>query len=238
MYDFKGLKSYTSLNPKSTYDFCLFFNMIKSGHWPNILPSWEPNIERYSLLNILSVKYLMSKEKILINDFELLNKLNKINVYKNKKSIPFGFSFQNFISKSKINLLVDSIKDSLVNSTLILEDKDVKKLKPYFGKGLKVAKMDITKFSNVLIKGYCNSKTKRMLYFSIPFDDGWVIKVNGKIAKFYKVNIGFIGLPIDKGNNDIELTYSPPMFKRGLIISLTTLIICILFFIFRRKGRN
>ena len=233
--NYYGLKSYTSLNSKSTYDFCRYFNLIGQGHWANVLPSWEPDIKRYSLLNILSIKYLISKEKIENRAYELIDKSKGLLVYKNNDFIPLGTSFDKFISESQMKKYSDSIKDSLVNSCLIVDDNDIVKTRKYFNLTKLKSKFKITKFSNSLIKGHVLSSCKKMLYFSIPYDKGWKIKVNGREVDFFRVNIGFIGIPIEKGTSNIELKYNPPMLNIGLIISLTTIFGCFLFFIFSKK---
>jgi uncharacterized membrane protein YfhO len=233
--DYYGLKSYTSLNPKSTYDFCLFFNLVKKRHWPNILPSTEATIKRYRLLNILSIKYLLSKEKILDNAYSLVEKSKGVYVYENENFIPLGCSFDKYILKSKMETYPDEIKDSLVNSTLILEDKNINQLKTYFGNITPPVKMKINHFSNSLIKGCVFSSVKKMLYFSIPCEKGWEIRVNGKVTPYYNVNIGFIGLPIERGFSKIELKFTPPKLKLGIYLSLGTLLSCLLFYYFRSK---
>ena len=235
--DYFGLKSYSSLNPKSNYDFSQFFNLTKKGHWPNILPSWDPSIERYSLLNILSIKYLLSKGKIENKSYTLVDQSKRVYVYENKNFIPLGYSFDKCILKSKIEAYPDVKKDSLVNSTLIIEDKDLEKVKAYFGNGTTNLKMKIHQFSNSLIKGSVLSPVKKMLYFSIPCEKGWEIKVNGKVTPFYQVNIGFIGLPIEKGVSKIELKFTPPYFKLGLYLTLGTLFSCLLIYCFKSRIR-
>lgn len=230
-----GLKSYTTFNSKSTYDFCQFFNLVKKGHWANISPSWEPSIERYSLLNILSIKYLLSKEKIENRAYTLIDQSKGVYVYENENFIPLGYSFDKYILKSKIKAYPDVIKDSLVNSTLIIEDRDFEKVKAYFGNGTTNLKIKIYQFSNSLIKGSVHSPVKKMLYFSIPCEKGWEIKVNGKVAPYYQVNIGFIGLPIEKGVSKIELKFTPPFFKLGLYLSIGTLFSCLLIYYFKSK---
>ena len=240
-FNYYGIKSYTSLNTKSTYDFCRFFNLIGEGHWANVLPSWDHAVKRYSLLNILSIKYLLSKERITDSNYVFRYKSKNIKVYENKNFIPLGISYDKYISRNEIEKYSDDLKDSLVNSRLILETKDIKSLKSYFVSSKVRIKLKINKFSNSLIQGTVLCSTKKMLYFSIPYEKGWSFKVNGENSKYYMVNIGFIGLPLNKGLNSIELEYNPPLFEQGLWISGVTFLGCILIFFvskYRKKNKD
>ena len=234
-----GLKSYTSFNSKSTYDFCRLFNLIKKGHWANILPSWDPTIQRYSLLNILSVKYLLSKEAIHSKGLVLIDKYNGIKVYRNLNFFPLGVSFKHFITENKLQWYSDSLKDEIVNSNLVIQEKDVQNMKSYFQDTSVSENFKVIKFSQSEIEGTLNSKSKKILFFSIPFDKGWDISLNNKKVDFYKVNIGFIGVPIEKGINKIKLKFSPPLFKLGMYISIFTFCAILLFYlVFRKQNKH
>ncbi|MBO1582025.1 YfhO family protein [Bacillus sp. XF8] len=91
---------------------------------------------------------------------------------------------------------------------------------------------------NNYLKGDINSKKDGLLYLSVPYSKGWSVKVDGKEASFVKANSSFIGIPIQKGSHTIEMTYVTPYFKLGVIISITSLIICILLMVFEKKRRQ
>ena len=227
-----GLKTYNSCNSKAYYDFCQYFHLIDKGHWPNLLPSLKPNIERYSLLKLLSIKYLISKDSIRDNSFVYSDKLQYLLLYENIDFRSLGVTYSKFITKEKMSKHSDELKDSLVLDQLILEKEDVKILGDYLKKDQKRENFKINFFSNSLIKGEIFNSSKNVLFFSIPFDKGWEIKVNGVVSNYYKVNIGFIGLPLEKGKNKIELSYTPPMYKIGKLISIISVLGCALFYVF------
>lgn len=49
-----------------------------------------------------------------------------------------------------------------------------------------------------------------MLLFSIPFDKGWTAKVDGAAVPLERVDIGFMGLVLEKGEHRVELEYRVP----------------------------
>ena len=63
--------------------------------------------------------------------------------------------------------------------------------------------------------------------FTIPYDKGFTIMVNGEKTDYEMVNGGFIGFPIEEGKHLIELKYSSPGFKAGKFLSSMGLIILI-----------
>ncbi len=75
--------------------------------------------------------------------------------------------------------------------------------------------MAIDYFSQNHIKGHITLDTTAMMFFSIPYDQGWKATVNGKIKPLEKINFGFTGLLLEPGKHAIELTYEPPLSKWG-----------------------
>lgn len=55
---------------------------------------------------------------------------------------------------------------------------------------------------------------------SIPYDEGFKIKVDNKLVEYEKVNGGFIGFPITEGSHDIDIEYKAPYKTISLLISL------------------
>lgn len=72
----------------------------------------------------------------------------------------------------------------------------------------------------------------KMLYTSIPVDNGWTIKVDGKEVECVDVFDSLIGLELEKGYHTIEFSYIP----RGLYLGgITSLISTVLVFVLKKK---
>ena len=84
--------------------------------------------------------------------------------------------------------------------------------------------MEEIEFNQSLIKGKINTAVNGSLFFSIPYNKGWQIKVDGHKKDLYRSNIGFMGVDLLKGEHTIELYYKTPHFKVGLIISSITFV--------------
>ncbi len=92
------------------------------------------------------------------------------------------------------------------------------------------------------ITGRLQTKTdNKMILTTIPYDEGWTVKVDGKAVDIYKtMNDTFIAFDIETaGEHTIELTYLPKLYIPAAIISVGTLtlflIYCALESIIRRK---
>ena len=102
-------------------------------------------------------------------------------------------------------------------------------------------KVKLNSFYNVTvhkdsIEGFINVSNKKTLATSIPYDKGWSVFVDGKEIDYKKVNLGFIGFEIDKGEHKIEFKFFPVGLKIGLIISLLSLVIFITLILINRHN--
>lgn len=80
--------------------------------------------------------------------------------------------------------------------------------------------IDPVKTKGDTIKGEINVTEKGYFNLSVPYDEGFKIKIDGKETKYEKLNGVFIGFKIDKGHHKIDINYEAPHFKEGLIITI------------------
>jgi len=95
---------------------------------------------------------------------------------------------------------------------------------------LKQESFKITNFQEDHIYGSITLDSHGMVFFGIPYDQGWRIKVNGQSVEPKRINMGFIGIPLKKGFYRIELKYVPPYLYAGIIVSIISLIFTFLFY--------
>jgi uncharacterized membrane protein YfhO len=111
-----------------------------------------------------------------------------------------------------------------------------------FTSKLKKDSFQIKAFNHSHITGSIHLSDKKMLFFSIPYDEGWEISVNEEKEKLQRVNIGFSGIVLPPGSHKIELTYRPPYGRATTIISYAASAVFWLSLIFwfyrRKKGQN
>ena len=74
------------------------------------------------------------------------------------------------------------------------------------------------------ISGSIDMQSDGYFVTSIPYDDGFSIKVDNKPVDAIKLNKAFLGFKLDKGKHNIKIIYQAPLQKEGLIISIIGLI--------------
>lgn len=82
---------------------------------------------------------------------------------------------------------------------------------------------------------FTNKGGDNLLFFSVPYDEGWTAYVNGEEAKIEQVDIGFMAVRVDgHATSDIVFRYHTPMLKEGALISACAAAAFIIYMIINR----
>ena len=67
----------------------------------------------------------------------------------------------------------------------------------------------------------CNASVPEegLLFFPIPYEQGWQAAVDGQTAELLRADYGFIAVKLDSGEHTVTLTYHQPLFKEAVIIT-------------------
>ena len=61
----------------------------------------------------------------------------------------------------------------------------------------------------------------QLVFFSVPYSDGWSATVNGKLVDVEKVNYGFMAVEAGSGENEIVFTYAKMTSRATHITTIT-----------------
>ena len=86
---------------------------------------------------------------------------------------------------------------------------------------------DVTLDTNQ-ISGNVSVSGEKLMAFSIPYNVGWKVYVDGEETKIYHVNTIYMGIRLTEGDHHIVVKYASPGNKIGIIGSL---IFCLIFLI-------
>lgn len=141
----------------------------------------------------------------------------------------------------KIN--TKSFEQILPSDTTIFVDAKDFNLEVYGGfiKELKQDTLQITEFLQHKISGEISLSKEKMLFLSIPYDEGWQLTVNDKKTELLRTNIGFCGVILPAGNHKIELKYVPAYSQISSLISIITIIgfwAFLIFWIIKKRRNN
>ena len=101
------------------------------------------------------------------------------------------------------------------------------------------------KYNNEGFTAKINNKGEdNLLFFSVPYDEGWNAYVNGKETEIVRANAGFMAVKVDgHKKSSIIFKYIPPGFHTGIIITAVCgiiffMYIAVLFFLKRRRYKK
>ena len=256
VHNFKGTSSYSRFNQLYYIKFLEELKIINGD--AETETKWVQGLSENPLLHGFgSIKYALVKNKTTLTNYgyDSITTIGDVEILKNKYYIPFGFTYNRFISYKDFHKLSVKNKNITLYKACVVDDDIINKnnnfltkynLKDTSGnitwddykKYIGIRKKDtlaITEFNQNLIKGTIKLDEKQMLFFTIPFDKGWSAVVDGKSVQPLLVNIGFTGLLLDGGKHTIVLSFTPPYFYVSAAVSITAIIVFVFLFFLKRK---
>ena len=96
--------------------------------------------------------------------------------------------------------------------------------------------LKVTKFSNTHIVGKVSiTDNSKYMMTSIPYSDGWKVKVDGKFVQTSKAWNAFLAFPISKGNHKVEFVFR----QKGVILGALLSIVSITYLVIQmRRSRS
>lgn len=162
-----------------------------------------------------------SIKRISINDNEIFLGYPEKIVYIDVYDSPIDIKIENDTEKQKniINIKYGYIKVS-----------DYKKI-------TKILKTKYNEFEFKKNKLHINIDSEDEQYLFLPINNinGWTARVNGKKVNLEDELYTFMSIKLEKGNNDIKLEFTPPLLKKGILISLISVILLITYKIYEKN---
>lgn len=181
-------------------------------------------------------KYLTGFEYVGSNDY--------FEIYENKFFVPMGFTYDSYVSTSTAEDMSDSSREKLLIQALVLDDEQIEKYADIIDRlpneqAVKMSKSDYERSCREKQQHCADSFTydshgftseidlgePRLVFFSVPYSDGWTAEVNGKPVDVEKVSYGFMAVRGETGANRIVFRYRTPGLRTGAFISLGSVLI-------------
>lgn len=183
-------------------------------------------------------------------------------IYKNDNFVPMGYYYDYYITETQLDGITQHLKaNALVKAVLLNEsqidefsdlvapisdselemlDYDAYKQDCATNANHAVLKFEQTKSGFVAKSDYDSDK---LVFFSVPYDGGFSASIDGVAAPFEKVDNGLIAMRVPCGEHQIEFTYHTLGLKEGIAISITGLIVWILYALVcynkgKKKGKS
>lgn len=219
----------------------------------------------YTLRGLFSVKYYYNRksddetefDKNNLPGFSKVGSNDYFDIYQNDYFVNMGFPYEFCVSDEKLAEKGDTVRERALMKALVLTDSQIKKYSDIIDE---VKLSDISSLGKNDYLALCTEKRQtcsdsfsfdshgftseinlsepRLVFFSVPYSEGWTAEVNGKPADVEKVSYGFMAVRADAGVNEIVFRYETPGLKAGIIISITGIAGLALYLLICRRKKN
>ena len=221
----------------------------------------RPEPEHYALRTLTSCKYLFiesgREDPEVCYGFEKIDAQNGYDIYLNQYYVPMGWAYETYCSTEYYNGITENYRARLMLQAICLNDEQIQKYGANMNEivdsnsflsrtnmqedvdKLKARCADSFIETNTGFKSSITLDKANLVFYSVPYDEGWSATVNGKAVEVERVNSGFVAVWAEAGENEIVFKYETPGLFWGIIISLTALLVFVIYliatYIYRRK---
>ena len=234
--DYMGIKSY-SFHGSGVVDFNTGMRLInppRAGDNINSATNWLPN----------AVKYIIAREPVQWPGFIAVRKERDYQIYRNEMALPLGIVQTKQITLSTLARLAslpaadaNIYRDiAIINAVVVekfipkggdlfdfddlLRSKGIALQDRYYepAKALQQTGLHIEQFSSSHISGRIYPREAGILVFSIPYNRGWSLKIDGENTPMIRANFGMLATPVQAGTHAVELDFRVPGQREGVLI--------------------
>ncbi len=235
-----GFSSYHSFNQPGYVRFLTKMRLINI-HDPMPTIWIDGPLHHPKILSLLTQKYGFYIEALknpIPEYFEKIHTVENIGIYKNTACVPLGSTYRRWITERALSVKTSVEIENAIMKYCIISDADSSDFSGNYVHWSEFSMQDypeeifftdvlslredtlmIASFSENHIEGTLALSYPKILFLSIPYDAGWRITVNGAKRHIYRVNFGFMGIPLTEGEYSISIDYFPPFLKSGIILS-------------------
>ena len=188
-------------------------------------------VENKELNSLLGVKYVLYCNDTNITPYDYQKKIGAYSIYKNNDAKEIGFPVNDYINQEEFNKLIYEKRIIILNNKVLLDEKQIKKYKNILNNDINITKNKFI-FEKNGFSSQINTASDVFIVYQVPYDKGFAATVNGKKVLFEKVDNGFIGLKVPKGENKIVFKYKPVGLKFGIILSTISILLISIYFKF------
>ncbi len=224
----------------------------------------RPETKYYALRSLLSVRWLFvnaeGDREFAMPGYRYYGIQNGYEIYENENYIPMGFVYDSYVDEIQFedtptvqrgNLLVHAVyldwetADRHMDILTHADDAEVSYLtEAQFAEDSAARAAQSAYYFAFDSYGFTagiNLQKESLVFFSVPYDDGFTAYINGEPAEIERANIGFMAVRAPAGENVIRFEYNTPGLKEGIILSLGALFVLgvyllIVLLLRRRRG--
>lgn len=229
-----SMRTFHSVVPSSIMDF-----YTSIGQTRDVASRMEPRL--YGLRSMLSVRYYFNRagdgdpaDTIQdLHGFKYIDTQNDFDIYENQNWIPMGFTYDYYTTSDVIDNTDENKRPNVMLEAVVLDENQINKYDDILAVYNKTDEsLSDEHFDQICEKKRNNScyyftkdthgfeakinlESDKLVFFSVPYEDGWTAKVNGADVQIEKVNYGLMAVRCPAGDDTIEFSYETAGLSTG-----------------------
>ena len=226
----------------------------------------EPEITNYALRGLLSVEYLIttpekreSFEDEADEGWTYLADVDGYALYHNDNYVPMGFTYDYYVTEATYEASIKTLRSNLLMRALVLTDEDVEKYSSYLTE-LPDALLDdlhydsytqdcadrrahscsVFQMNNAGFHAEITLEKPNLVFFSVPYDDGFTAYVNGEKTDILRVDEGLMAVLCQAGASSIDFVYQAAGLSASRVVTAVAIPVWVVYvaYFVRRKRRS
>ena len=226
----------------------------------------EPEITNYALRGLLSVEYLITtpEKRESFEDeadagWTYLADVDGYTLYHNDNYVPMGFTYDYYVTEATYQTSIKTLRSNLLMRALVLEDEDVKAYGQYLAE-LPDAMLDdlhydsytqdcadrrahscsVFQMNNAGFHAEITLDKPNLVFFSVPYDDGFTAYVNGEKTDILQVDEGLMAVLCPAGASSIDFVYQAAGLSASRVVTAVAIPVWVVYVacFVRRKRRS
>lgn len=240
LWKLPSMRTFHSVVPASIMDFYKELGITRDV-------ASRADTSYYALRGLLSVEYYYQQQEIGkitadtptcdLPGFVYDTTENGFYRFKNTAYVPMGFTFDYYLSKGMWDGTSTSYRTNLLMRALVLSNKQIEKygsyMQPISNNNVQMTEEEYLQECSNRAASACDSfrydssgftatislESPNLVFFSVPYDEGWTATVNGKPADVEEVDNGFMAVAAEAGDNTIAFHYTTPGLHAGAALT-------------------
>ena len=226
----------------------------------------EPEITNYALRGLLSVEYLITtpEQRESFEDeadagWTYLADVDGYTLYHNDNYVPMGFTYDYYVTEATYQTSIKTLRSNLLMRALVLTDEDVAQYGKYLTElsedmlndlhydsytqdcaDRRAHSCSVFQMNNAGFHAEITLDKANLVFFSVPYDDGFTAYVNGEKTDILRVDEGLMAVLCPAGASSIDFVYQAAGLSASRVVTAVAIPVWVVYVacFVRRKRRS
>jgi hypothetical protein len=224
----------------------------------------EPEITNYALRGLLSVEYLITtpEQRESFEDeadagWTYLADVDGYTLYHNDNYVPMGFTYDYYVTEATYQTSIKTLRSNLLMRALVLTDEDVAQYGKYLTElpdemleelhydsytqdcaDRRSHSCSVFQMNNAGFHAEITLDKPNLVFFSVPYDDGFTAYVNGEKTDILQVDEGLMAVLCPAGASSIDFVYQAAGLSASRVVTAVAIPVWVVYvacFVLRKR---